>query len=180
MSPKNTVTTLPHAMRAGSYATGAFISNAFASFFGIASITNTTPCRKQSSKRVGFSICGRPARRYIRNLELAVASTNTMTSNGYGTVCGGCPRSSMRYRAAARFEQAREILAKLPDGFFLWVHVITPHHPYLPDAQDQGRFLPSDEGRRLAEDPRDAGNRIIVPISKTRWIAIACCTTSSS
>ena len=45
-----------------------------------------------------------------------------------------------RFRAVASFAHAREMLAKLPDGFFLWVHLITPHYPYLPDAADQGRF----------------------------------------
>jgi arylsulfatase A-like enzyme len=59
---------------------------------------------------------------------------------------------SMRFRAAASFERALEILDKLPDGFFLWVHVMTPHHPYLPDPADRGRFLPYDEQRTFEEE----------------------------
>ena len=49
-----------------------------------------------------------------------------------------------RFRAATSFEQAQKILANLPDGFFLWVHVMTPHGPYLPDQQELGRFLPAN------------------------------------
>ena len=46
---------------------------------------------------------------------------------------------------AGSFEQAREVIDRLPDGFFLWVHVLAPHWPYLPDAAHLGRFLPGDD-----------------------------------
>ena len=58
------------------------------------------------------------------------------------------PDLYVRYRAVATFEHAQEMLAKLPDGFFLWVHVMTPHSPYLPDAAERGRFLPADSRLR--------------------------------
>ncbi len=153
VSPKNTVTTLPHAMRAGGYATGAFISNAFGSFF-----VNSLHNEYDSMPKAVFQKGGLQ--------HLWEASTPLHQESGIGSrideyhdlqrvwnrVWRMPTDLSMRYRAAASFEQAREILAKLPDGFFLWVHVMTPHHPCLPDAEDQGRFLPSDEGRRLAEE----------------------------
>ena len=43
------------------------------------------------------------------------------------------------------FEEARDLLRKLPDGFFLWVHTLAPHNPYLPDEPYLGRFLQSGE-----------------------------------
>ena len=44
------------------------------------------------------------------------------------------------FTPSASFEQARETLDKLPDGFFLWVHTLAPHAPRLPDAPYLGRF----------------------------------------
>src|SRR6266567_3931092 len=59
---------------------------------------------------------------------------------------------SMRFRPDASFEQANHALDQLPDGFFLWVHLVAPHHPYLPDPEDRGRFLPADEGKKFEEN----------------------------
>jgi len=59
---------------------------------------------------------------------------------------------SMRFRPRASFEQANRMLNQLPDGFFLWVHLVAPHHPYLPDPEDRGRFLPADEGKKFEEN----------------------------
>jgi arylsulfatase A-like enzyme len=65
----------------------------------------------------------------------------------------GLPQShSFRFRPAATFEHAQEILTKLPDGFFFWVHVTTPHDPYLPDPADQGRFIPYTEQRAFEDE----------------------------
>ena len=55
------------------------------------------------------------------------------------------------FSPAASFAQAQEVLGRMPDGYFLWVHVFAPHAPYLPNAANLGRFLPSDE-MRTAED----------------------------
>lgn len=43
------------------------------------------------------------------------------------------------------FLHARQMLDKLPDGFFFWVHVLAPHIPYLPSLRDRGRFLPDTQ-----------------------------------
>jgi arylsulfatase A-like enzyme len=58
----------------------------------------------------------------------------------------------LRFRAVASFEHTREVLAKLPDGFFLWVHVMTPHTPYLPDVAERGRFLPDGQPRTQPDE----------------------------
>jgi arylsulfatase A-like enzyme len=47
---------------------------------------------------------------------------------------------------AETFKRAREVMARLPQGYFLWVHVFAPHHPYLPEAH-LGTFLPTNEMR---------------------------------
>jgi arylsulfatase A-like enzyme len=48
---------------------------------------------------------------------------------------------------SASFAQAREVIDRLPDGFFAWIHVMAPHGPYLPDAKHFGQFLPTGEMR---------------------------------
>lgn len=58
----------------------------------------------------------------------------------------------MRFRPDSSFENANQVLNQLPDGFLLWVHLITPHHPYLPDQADRGRFLPEPEGRQFEDN----------------------------
>jgi arylsulfatase A-like enzyme len=44
------------------------------------------------------------------------------------------------------------VLDQLPDGFFLWVHVLAPHHPYLPDPADQGRYVPEAELQTFVDE----------------------------
>jgi arylsulfatase A-like enzyme len=54
--------------------------------------------------------------------------------------------SQSEFPPAETFKRAREVLQRLPKGYFLWVHVFAPHHPYLPNAH-LGRFLPTNEMR---------------------------------
>jgi arylsulfatase A-like enzyme len=51
-----------------------------------------------------------------------------------------------RFPPAQVFAHAREEIDRLPEGYFLWVHVFAPHHPYLP-AEHMGKFLPGPEMR---------------------------------
>ena len=85
-----------------------------------------------------------------------------------------------RFRAASSFQQAREMLANLPEGFFLWVHVMTPHGPYLPDSRERGRFLSASEQQCSKGRASPTGSLIIHQISRTRWTIGAFATTSSS
>jgi arylsulfatase A-like enzyme len=89
---------------------------------------------------------------------LWVASTPLHQNSGIGSrvdeyidlevlwnLAGGLPFNlPERFQVAASFEHAREVLAQLPDGFFMWIHVMTPHGPYLPEVAERGRFLPSN------------------------------------
>ena len=145
--------TLPRAMRSAGFATGAFLSNPFAYYFtrdlkndysilpetifqqgGFQRLSDaTTPLHQDSH-------VGNRADEY-HDLEWAWNRAGRMPSN-----------LSMRFRAAASFAHARQIVNELPEGHFFWLHVMTPHHPYLPDEEDRGRFLPPSEGRSFEED----------------------------
>jgi arylsulfatase A-like enzyme len=48
---------------------------------------------------------------------------------------------------ALSFQQAEDILEKLPSPFFLWIHVFAPHFPYLPEPPFLKEFLNTDELR---------------------------------
>ena len=146
---------LPHAMRTAGYATGAFVSNPFAYYFAETPETN-------------FDSLPEPTFQPGALQHLWEATSPLHQNSGFGSRMdeywdlmrawnglGRLPTTLMlRYQAAESFEHAREILAKLPDGFFLWIHVMTPHNPYLPDAADRGRFLPADQLRDIDEDER--------------------------
>jgi arylsulfatase A-like enzyme len=146
---------LPHLMRAGGHATGAFLSNPFAYNF----VDNLDS---------EFDFLPTPTFQKGSLQRLWDATSPLHQDSGIGSradeffdlenVWNFLGRESFshsfRLRPVVSFEQAREVLGHLPDGFFLWVHVITPHSPYLPDPADQGRFLPYDEQRNYEEESR--------------------------
>jgi arylsulfatase A-like enzyme len=142
--------TLPHLMRAAGYATAASISNPYAYYLaeGLADDYDSLP--EPAFHDVGMkhlwdatkplhqrSPVGSRVEEY-RDLESAWDFVPEQLGKSAGFVY-------LQVRPAESFEQAREILAKLSDGFFLWVHVMAPHWPYLPDLADRGRFLASSE-----------------------------------
>jgi arylsulfatase A-like enzyme len=136
---------LPQSMRAGGYATGSFFSNPYAYYLA-------------KGFKDEFDILPEPVfhRGGLQHLWDATGALHQ--DSGFGSrideyvdlssiwgQLGGLQGNILeRYRAAATFEHAREELAKLPDGFFLWVHVMTPHGPYLPPSPERGRFLPAN------------------------------------
>jgi len=143
---------LPHLMRAAGYATGAFISNP-AAYYLAKTLEN------------GFEVLPEPIFQQggVQHLWDAIGPLHQ--DSGFGSRFDEYHdferawnfRSKkydppFRFRPNATFEQARQVLAKLPDGFFLWVHVMAPHEPYLPDPVDRGRFIPDDELRTFQED----------------------------
>lgn len=143
--------TLPQLLKAAGYSNAAFLSNPFAFYLGkstgafewipepvfqsggLERVWNATRLLHQDS---GF---GCRVDEYI-DLESLWNSTFRLPGN-----------LSMRFRPDATFAHAQQLLNQLPDGFFLWVHVITPHNPYLPDPADRGRFLPPDKVRTYEE-----------------------------
>jgi arylsulfatase A-like enzyme len=137
---------LPHLMGAAGYATGAVISNPFAYYFA----------RKVEN---GFGVLPDP--RFGKGvLEYAWDATRPLhQDSGIGNrvieymslqhalnSIGLLPTdASFRVHPSASFNQARELLAQLSNPYFLWVHVMAPHAPYLPDAADRGRFIADAE-----------------------------------
>ena len=66
----------------------------------------------------------------------------------------GLPNSlAFRYRPHATLRHAKQMLAVLPNGHFLWIHGMPPHHPYLPSPKEQGKFLPQQEVLSFSEEP---------------------------
>ncbi len=70
--------------------------------------------------------------------------------------------SQARYSASETFATASELLKRLPQGHFLWIHLMDPHQPYLPSA-NLGRFLPSAEFRNAYEQATRFPNRTYPP-----------------
>jgi arylsulfatase A-like enzyme len=54
--------------------------------------------------------------------------------------------SRSSYPPTEIFARTEALMQRLPEGYFLWVHVMAPHYPYLPGAH-LGRFLPTAEMR---------------------------------
>lgn len=139
---ENAESNLPHLMRAAGYATGAFISNPSAYYLA-----------KDLEKE--FDVLPEPVFQQGGLKHLWDATRPLHQDSGVGsrvdeywdleyvwnTLGRGPIRQSVRFRPVASFEQARQILGQLPSRFFLWLHVVTPHDPYLPDLADRGRFL---------------------------------------
>jgi arylsulfatase A-like enzyme len=144
---------LPRLLRAGGYATGAFLANPFAYYFA----------RNLESD---FDFLPEPVFQQGRMAQLWNATRWLHQDSGIGSrideyfdlenawnLLANVPQNiSMRMRPAATFDEARQVLAQMPDGFFLWIHVITPHNPYLPDSADRGRFLPPEKVTTFEEE----------------------------
>jgi len=144
---------LPQVMRAAGYATGGFLSNPWAYYLA-------------KSLRGGFEELPEPVfhpggMQHIWTLSTPLHQDSRIGSRiaeyfdleGQWESWQGKEESlAFRMRPNATFAEARELLHHLPEGFFLWVHVIAPHHPYLPDVADQGRLIPEAEVQSFTEE----------------------------
>lgn len=70
--------------------------------------------------------------------------------------------SQSTYSAAETFGAAHDLLKRLPQGHFMWIHLMDPHQPYLPSA-NLGRFLPGPEFRNTYEQATRFPNRTYSP-----------------
>ena len=150
---RDAINSLPQLLRNGGYHTGAFLTNPFAYYLS-------------TSLASGFDVMPEPVFQQGGLQHIWNATRPLHQQSGVGSrideyfdlahvwnSLGRMPSNlCMRYRPDAAFQDAKRMLANLPDGFFAWVHVITPHQPYLPDSQDRGRFLPPDELRGLEDE----------------------------
>jgi len=144
---------LPRLMQAAGYATCGFFSNGFAYYLG-------------QSSRNGFDALPEPVFQPGMLHHLWDVSRPLHQNTGFGcrideyrdlrilwNSLSGLPQNLPgRFPAVASFENAARMLSHLPEGFFMWVHVMTPHYPYLPDLADRGRFTPHIERQMLDED----------------------------
>lgn len=151
---------LPHVMRAAGYATGAFLSNPYAYYL-------------VEGFKGGYDFLPEPTFQPGGLQHLWEATRSLHQDTGVGSRMDEYndlmnlwnPMTRLpidlfrRYPAAESFSHAQEMLAKLPDGFFLWVHVMTPHSPYHPDAADRGRFIPEDQLRTFEDEGDDGARR---------------------
>ena len=150
---KNAAQSLPQVMRAGGYATGAFLTNPFAYYFS-------------KNLQNAYDVLPEPTFHPGGLQRLWEATRSLHADSGFGcrideyfdleavwNIFSGSPGNiPMRMRPQTSFEGARKVLAQLPDGFFMWVHLITPHNPYLPDPQERGRFLPPEKVATYEEE----------------------------
>jgi arylsulfatase A-like enzyme len=145
---------LPAAMRQAGYATGAFATNPWAFYLA-------------NSLRNGFEVLPEPefhpgAMQHLWDSTRPLHQDSRIGSRiveyfdlemVYDGLQGINESPSFLYRPTASFENASKVVGQLPDGFFLWVHVLAPHHPYLPDAPDQNKYLPQSELLQWIDEP---------------------------
>ncbi len=134
---------LPHAMRAAGYATAAFFSNPYAYYLAERPENEFDFLPEPTFQQGGLQNVWDATTPLHQNSGIGNRIDEYIDLQSLWNVVGRLPDNlHERYRAVASFEHARELLGKLPDGFFLWVHVMTPHGPYLPEPAELGRFLP--------------------------------------
>jgi arylsulfatase A-like enzyme len=154
LSAENVDKSLPVIMHAAGYATGGFLSNPFAYYVANSPASGFDILPEPVFQKGGLQRIWDLTRPIHQNSGLGSRVTEYTDLetiwNAVNRIHGNL--LAMRYRPDASFAQAAKVLQQLPDGFFLWIHVVTPHHPYLPDPVDQGRFLPVEEGQRYAEE----------------------------
>ena len=137
---------LPKSMRDGGYATGAFFSNPYAYYLGQHLENDFDLLPEPTFQNGGLQYLWDATTPLHQNSGFGNRIDEYVDLIGLWNPLWRLPGNlHERFRAAASFQNAREMLAKLSDGFFLWIHVMTPHGPYLPDSEERGRFLSASE-----------------------------------
>jgi len=156
LSTEDAKNSLPYLLRSGGYATGVFASNPFA-YFLATDLQGGFDVLPEPSFRPGsferFWNATRPLHQYSGVGSRAVEYFSL--DDRWHLPGHVITDPSFRMRPDITFAQAKQVLSQLPDGFFLWVHLITPHDPYIPDAADEGRFISASESRAFVEEPVD-------------------------
>ena len=160
LSPHEASRSVPHAMRAAGYLTGAFLSNAYAYYLA-------------RDIKGGFDLLPEPVfqRGALQHLWEATGWLHQDSgigsrideyadlANTWNSLSGAPLDSFRRFRAADSFIHAQQMLAELPEGFFLWLHLMTPHSPYLPGIGERNKFIPDEQLKTFEFEPDDAGLR---------------------
>lgn len=151
---------LLHQLREGGFATGAFVSSPYAYYL-------------VESMKHEYNFLPQPVFQPGGLQYLWSATSPLHQHSGFGNrmdeyndlmltwnTAGGLPMDLLhRYPTVESFAQAESILDKLPEGFFLWLHVMTPHSPYRPDAASQGTFIPNSEFLKFENEDDDGVQR---------------------
>jgi arylsulfatase A-like enzyme len=137
---------LPHLLRAGGYFTGAFVSNSYA-YFLVKNFEDDFDALPQPHFQEGALPHFWHATELLHQDSRIGNRTEEYwdLERVWNRIGGMPPNLSNQLRPARSFAEARQMLQATPEGFFLWVHVMAPHNPYIPDAADRGRFLPDSE-----------------------------------
>jgi arylsulfatase A-like enzyme len=144
---------LPGAMRAAGYATGAFATNPWAYYLAKSLENGFEVLPEPTFHPGGMQRLWELSRPLHQDSRIGSRIVEYFDLEGVWDSLQGVHESpSFRFRPDASFEQARQVLDQLPDGFFLWVHVLAPHHPYLPDPADQGRYVPEAELQTFVDE----------------------------
>jgi arylsulfatase A-like enzyme len=157
LRPESASKTLPHVLRGAGYATAGFFSNPFAHYLARQTAGDFNLLPEPVYQDGGSQRLWKATLPLHQNTGIGsrVDEYHDLT-NEWNSIFQLPLDLPERYTAAASFREARELLRQLPDGFFLWVHVMTPHDPYLPDPADLGRFLPVKEMDAFTDDDEAA------------------------
>jgi arylsulfatase A-like enzyme len=144
---------LPGAMRDAGYATGAFPTNPWA-YYLAKSLKNAFDVLPEPAFHHGFQRLWEITRPLHQDSRIGSRISEYFDLEVEWNKLERVQESpSFHYRPTDSFENAKKVVDQLPDGFFLWVHVLAPHHPYLPDPPDQNRYLPEAELQKWVEEP---------------------------
>jgi len=150
------LSTLPFVMRRGDYATGASISSPYVHFLNqdLAAAWDILPDVQFHVRDVrrlwnATGILHQPGAIGNRALEYLnfKRAVEFLPEKAEARFPLRFARLQSPFPPDASFAHARGVMDRLPEGFFMWVHVMAPHGPYLPSGKFVGRYLSPNEMR---------------------------------
>ena len=146
ISPGSAEKTLPYLLKSAGYHTGAFLTNPFAYYLNQGFEQDYDVLPEPVFRRDGLNLIWKLTKPFHQDTGFGSRIDEYSDFEGIWSMTARQPgNASMRYRPDVAFQNARKLIDKMPDGYFVWVHLITPHNPYLPDEADRGRFLPASK-----------------------------------
>jgi arylsulfatase A-like enzyme len=142
--------TLPNELRAGGYTTAASVANpgAYPGCLGFGESFDILPALPIRD------FATREAASLVRSAQFA-AEMGQIAGFGPYMLEQLSPRTlgntHSTFPPALSFQQAEKLLRRLQGPYFLWVHVLAPHFPYLPEPPYLRKFLVDDELRTHAD-----------------------------
>jgi arylsulfatase A-like enzyme len=160
VSAENSRQSLPSAMRAAGYVTGAFVSNPYAYYIAHGMRGEWDFLPEPAFQAGGLQHLWDTSRPLHQDTGIGsrMDEYNDLT-NVWNPLARVPLDMFRRYRASDTFEHAQQMLPQLPDGFFLWVHVMTPHSPYHPDPEDRNTFIPDSQLKTFEFEGDDGARR---------------------